>query len=368
MAKARILLALMRRGGQDITRSSSPREATGISSRFSKSVESGKGDRRLGCNMSKRATTEAPKDIRTTRVESAEQAPETPLQEYLREWREKGEQTVRFFRQRSAILHDPRILHEAHASKIRGWKAPLAFAAYGLVLTSAVISATDFVLTNVMNIEQPKQEWFASPERLSADLKTNEDFLQKASRLSQGQTIPLTRSGGVREFDKDNAVRMLTKENRKIRRERMLIATFGWVIEYLQPIFGTLSIILGSAFFKKSIVKNLDQSRFGDQADRYYLYVVTSRLFWANVLLNIAWASGLLELLCIGTAVGIYLLYRSSKDLYIAFDVSPPRSYWTGANKTFTALTSANINSFFVIALAELALGAVFYGIIIALA
>jgi hypothetical protein len=107
-----------------------------------------------------------------------EDTSKSPLQEYLEEWKEKGRTTIRFFRQRRAILRDPRILQEAHRDSVAGRKSPLAFASYGLLLTSIAVSAAGFALDNFLNIEEPKHEILDS-EGLSAELKTMKISLGK---------------------------------------------------------------------------------------------------------------------------------------------------------------------------------------------
>jgi hypothetical protein len=195
--------------------------------------------------------------------------------------------------------------------------------------------------------------------------------------LPPSRRISLKRAGETVEFGRDEAVVVLTEEHHKLVREKVLSGVFNWLTDYSLPVLATVGIISGSAFFKRRIRKNLSNSKFCDQADRYYLYIVTSRLFWGNVFASVAVASdqlwlasvgSALGLASVGSALGIYLLYRSSKDLYVAFDVPPPRSYWTGANRTFTALTAANAESFAMIVVISLALGVALYGVLAAVA
>jgi hypothetical protein len=292
----------------------------------------------------------------------------TPLQEYIREWKDKGQGTIRFFRQRSAILRDPRILQEARPDSIAGWKTPFAFAAYGLLFTSIAISATGFVLKTFFNVEPSEHNWFANSSVLTAQLKTNEELLGRANGLKSGETIPLTRLGESKEFERQEAISVLTTENHAIRITKALNAVFNWAFDYLQPVFLTLTIITASSVVKRSIIKNLPQSKFKDEADRFYLYIATSRLFWANLFFIVGFVADIFPLAAFGAAVGIYLLYCASKDLYAALDVPPPSSYWTSSNKTFSALATANLKGGFTIAFAEIVLGMILYGIISATA
>jgi hypothetical protein len=112
----------------------------------------------------------------------------SPLEEFLEEWEERGRSNLRYLHQRKLILKNPRIIHEASATSIQGWRSPMTFAVQTIAVVTVLISSLQFGATHIPS--SPLGRDNQPPTAYEAVLQQRQELLSQVGSYNPDQVVP----------------------------------------------------------------------------------------------------------------------------------------------------------------------------------
>jgi hypothetical protein len=205
-----------------------------------------------------------------------------------------------FLRQRRALLNDPVLtLDDEIRSDIPGWKTPLKFAFQGLVLPVVAVQVIGFIL-GVIFVRPPSylKRLQSEAETALVAIKHNRVIVSSAPddaifesgrdlRAVPNRLDPTTATWGIYKID---YVRQLdvAKNNLETALKKFATAEHIQTAEkLLAPLAAPIAFILAAYAFRlfaRSILAGSQRANHR-RAHEVFLYLHTSAMFWANVVL-----------------------------------------------------------------------------------
>ncbi len=161
---------------------------------------------------------------------------------------------VEYWRQRRALLREPNLIFDDSESRLK--ITPLAFALRGLLLFAVVFAVLIWAFETFSDLPPTPLDRMISKSKALEQKITNKQ-LQLGDLLDAVGTTP-------------------SHELIRIKKIQALSQT-------LQTLILPIGLTLTAYLFRRRLSKYAEQAPRVEQADRAYLYWVTARLFWPNI-------------------------------------------------------------------------------------